>query len=79
MGKKVAPKKTVTKATKAEEPVAAEVVEDTVTVAQKKANDLKVKKQLKKMAAQVAEKVDLKQVVSAAKALKAFSKKQSEA
>lgn len=44
MGKKVAPKKTSTRATKVEEPVAAAAVEDTLAVAQKKANDLKVKK-----------------------------------
>ena len=44
----------------------------------KKANDLKIKKQLKAMAATVTERVDLKQVVLAAKALKAFAKKQAE-
>lgn len=78
MGKKVAAKApVVTKKVEKKAPAAAkevaakvtEVVSDNVTVALKKANDLKIKKQIKKMNAAVLEKVDLKQVVSAVKAL----------
>ena len=47
-------------------------------MAAKKANDLKVKKHLKAVQAKVNERVDMKQVVLAAKALKAFAKKQAE-
>ena len=79
MGKKV---KQVTKKTdvsKPEKKATEEAPEaDSATVAQKKANDLKIKKQLKAMNANVLAKVDLKQVVSAVKALQAFAKKQSE-
>ena len=47
-------------------------------MAAKKANDLKLKKHLKAVKAKVNERVDMKQVVLAAKALKAFAKKQAE-
>ena len=85
MGKKVKAEKKVVKKEKKqlfeedemEEPKLSKAV-DSIAVAQKKANDLKIKKQIKQMNAQVLEKVDLKQVISAAKALKAFAKKQSE-
>ena len=78
MGKKVktTTKKAAAAVTKTVEPVEeVEVAADSASVAQKKANDLKIKKQLKAMNAQVVSKVDLKQVVSAVKALKAFTKK----
>ena len=74
MGKQV--KKTTAAAKK--QAVAEPQAPDSATVAMKKANDLKIKKHLKVMNAQVLAKVDLKQVISAAKALKAFAKKQSE-
>ena len=79
MGKKVKTQKKEAKA--AVEAPAAEpelAPSDSVQVAMKKANDANIKKQLKVMKAAVAEKVDLKQLVKAAKALKAFAKKQSE-
>ena len=76
MGKKVKEtKKTV--ATKQPEAEKSQEI-DSAAVAQKKINDLKIKKHLKAMNAQVLAKVDLKQVISAAKALKAFAKKQNE-
>ena len=78
MGKKVKQtKNTVTKkqAESSEEPMAQV---ESATVAQKKANDIKIKKQLKFMNAQVLAKIDLKQVTSAVKALKIFAKKQSD-
>jgi len=78
MGKtvKTAPKTRAEKKQVVEEPVAA-VEPDSITVEQKKANELKIRKQIKAMTAKVTERVDLKQVVSAVKSLKAFSKKQS--
>ena len=51
------------------------VVEDSPTVAIKKANDLKIRKQLNATKAKVVEKVDMKQVILAANALKDFTKK----
>lgn len=77
MGKQVAKKTTTTTTKKAPaektpEPVAI----DSATVEQKKLNDIKIKKHLKAMSATVLAKVDLKQVVSAAKALKTYQKKQ---
>ena len=78
MGKKV---KAVTKAVPANENKVAtteSVVEDSMNVAIKKANDLKIKKQLNVMKAKVAEKVDMKQLILAANTLKNFTKKQSE-
>ena len=78
MGKKV---KAVTKAVLANENKVAtteSVVEDSMTVAIKKANDLKIKKQLNLMKAKIAEKVDMKQLILAANTLKNFTKKQSE-
>mmetsp|Transcript_366 Transcript_366/g.490 ORF Transcript_366/g.490 Transcript_366/m.490 type:complete len:263 (-) Transcript_366:174-962(-) len=77
MGKKV--RKETAKAAPAAKVEAEEPAEpDSLTVAFKKANDLVIKKQIKAMSAQVTEKVDLKQVVLAAKALKAYVKKQAE-
>jgi len=75
MGKKVKSTKT---AVKADAPAEPEAAPESLTVALKKANDLKIKKQMKTIQAQVNEKVDMKQVVLAAKALKAFAKKQSD-
>ena len=79
MGKKVRTATVVTPAKEAKKaaPVV-EIVEDSMIVAMKKANDLKIKKQLKATKAQVAEKVDMKQIVLAANALKNFTKKQSD-
>jgi len=82
MGKKVAQtKKSVAdKKPKAAAQADAEPAQDhSIMVAQKMANDIKIKQHISAMNAKVIQKVDLKQVVSAAKALKAFAKKQSEA
>ena len=78
MGKQVAKKTTHTKKAAPVEVTPEPVAIDSATVAMKKANDVKIKKHLKAMNAQVLAKVDLKQVISAAKALKAFAKKQSD-
>ena len=82
MGKKSEKQKsTTTKAKKTSTVVKEKVVEepekaaDSLLVAAKKANDVKIKKQIKKMNAKVLEHVDLKQVVSAVKALQTFTKK----
>ena len=77
MGKKVAPS-TSKSAKVANAPAAPEAAPESLTVALKKANDLKIKKHIKAVTAQVNEKIDMKQVVLAAKALKAFAKKQSD-
>lgn len=50
---------------------------DSITVEQKKANEKKIRKQIKAMQAQVTERVDLKQVILAVKALKSFAKRQT--
>lgn len=78
MGKKVAPTK---KSVADKKPKAAQAepeVADSIMIAQKKANDIKIKQHISAMNAKVLQEVDLKQVVSAAKALKAFAKQQSE-
>ena len=69
---KVKKTSTVVKEKFVEEP---EQAADSLLVAAKKANDVKIKKQIKKMNAKVLEHVDLKQVVSAVKALQTFTKK----
>ena len=67
-----------TKQVKAVKPVAVEKEEDSIAVQMKKANDLKMKKWMKSTQAKVNERVDLKQIILAAKALKQYAKKQSE-
>ena len=67
-----------TKQVKAVKPVAVEKEADSIAVAMKKANDLKIKKWMKSTQAAVNERVDLKQIILAAKALKQYAKKQSE-
>lgn len=79
MGKKVRTATVVTPAKEAKKAAPVEEIEDdSMVVAMKKANDLKIKKQLKATKALVAEKVDMKQIVLAANALKNFTKKQSD-
>lgn len=49
--------------------------EESLTIKEKKANDLKLKKAIKKMSAKVKSNVEQKQIIKAVEALKTYSQK----
>ena len=71
-------KKVKTKAKPEAEEKEQPIIEESLTVLQKKENAKLLKKQAKKIGAEVAQRVDVKQVISAVKALQKYHKSQKE-